>query len=346
MRDAEIVPTDALAGVIAYEPAELVLTVGAGTPLAEIEALLAANGQMLAFDPFDHGALLGGEPGAATIGGVVAAGVSGSRRLSAGAARDHLLGFRAVSGRGELFVAGGKVVKNVTGYDVSKLMAGCWGRLALLVELSLKVLPAPRERASLVLEGLSDRAAIAAMARAMGGPFEVAAAAHFPRASGRAATVLRVEGFGPSVDARLADLADALGGDAVRGDEECALWAVPRMLEPLAGGALLWRIVVPPSAGAEIVEGLGRAASRWLYDWAGGLVWLATDDPGAPVREVAERAGGHAMLVRAAPEIRARIPALHPEPPAVAALAQRIRRSFDPAGVFATARFGDDAHAH
>lgn len=344
---AVILPTGGLNGIIDYDPAELVLTVGAGTPLAEVEALLAAYGQMLAFEPFDHGPIFGRASDKATIGGVVAAGVAGSRRLSAGGARDHLLGFKAISGRGEVFVGGAKVVKNVTGYDLPKLMAGSWGRLALLAELSLKVLPAPRDRASLMLEGLQDREAIETIARAMRGSFEIAAAAHFPAGTARdeAVTVLRVEGFAPSVAARLAALRASLGGAPIRGDEETLLWAMLRTLGPLTEGTMLWRIVVPPAKGWRVPEALTAYADRWLYDWAGGLIWLTTSDPAAPVRDAADRAGGHAMLIRADPAARASIPTFHPEPSAVAALSDRVRRGFDPAGIFRSSRFGE-AHAH
>jgi glycolate oxidase FAD binding subunit len=201
--EAQVIDMRGFAGVVDYDPPELVLTVGAGTPLAQIEALVASEGQMLAFDPFDHGAMLGND-GGATIGGIIAAGVAGPARLSRGGARDHLLGFTAVSGRGEKFVAGAKVVKNVTGYDLPKLMAGSWGRLAALTELTLKVLPAPRTQQTLVMRGLDPAGAVAAMARAMGSAAEVTAAAHLPDWRGEAMTALRLDGFAESVAARAA----------------------------------------------------------------------------------------------------------------------------------------------
>jgi len=349
----EIIATGGLAGIIDYEPSELVLTLGAGTPLAEVEALLAEHGQMLAFDPFDHGPIFGAAPGKTTIGGVIAAGVAGSRRLTAGGARDHLLGFKAISGRGEIFIGGAKVVKNVTGYDLPKLMAGSWGRLALLAELSLKVLPAPRDRASLMLHGSSDREALAAIARAMRGHYEVAAAAHFPAdtvpgmmAGKGALTLLRLEGFRPSVEARLDGLHELLGGVAMRGEEEAMLWQQLRAIAPLADAPLLWRVVVPPASGWKVTEGLSGHDVRWLYDWAGGLIWLAAGDASAPVRDAAAQAGGHAMLVRAPDAARRQLPVFHPEPAAVAALSDRVRRSFDPAGVFRSTRFGELVDAH
>jgi len=327
--EATIVDMRGFAGVVDYDPPELVLTVGAGTPLTEVQALVAAEGQMLAFDPFDHGALLGGNAGEATIGGVIAAGVSGPGRLSGGAARDHLLGFTAVSGRGERFVAGAKVVKNVTGYDLSKLVTGSWGRLAALTEVTLKVLPAPRERRTLVVRGLDPVAAVARMGEAMGSAAEVSAAAHLPDWQGAALTALRLDGFPPSIAARAAMLPDFTAipdGDA--------LWEAVRFASPLPAGRPLWRVIVAPSRAPDVVAALPGA--DWLFDWAGGLIWLASEtDP----RAVAEAAGGHATLVRASEAMRVEVPALHPQPAALAALEARMRRAFDPDGLFETGRF-------
>src|SRR5947209_6226994 len=157
----------ALTGVTLYEPEELVLSARAGTPLAEIEALLAAHGQQLAFEPMDCGAILG-SAAAASIGGTLSANLSGPRRMKAGAARDHFLGFAAVSGRGESFKSGGRVVKNVTGYDLCKLMAGSWGTLAVLTDVTLKTLPQPETEETVLVRGLDPPQAIAAMTGAMG----------------------------------------------------------------------------------------------------------------------------------------------------------------------------------
>jgi len=321
-REAERLDMSGFSGVIDYDPAELVLTVGAGTPLAEIEALVASKNQMLAFEP--HGA-----PGS-TIGGVVAAGVSGSRRVSRGAVRDHLLGFKAVSGRGEAFVGGAKVVKNVTGYDLPKLACGSWGRLFALTEVTLKVLPAPETTVTLAVEGLDPTAAVALMSKALGSQAEVAAAAY-----SNGVTALRLEGFGPSVAARRR-LIEAMA--TVRalseGDAE-ALWSALR--GPLEDAPVLWRLSVPASRAASVVDaGLGHS----VMDWGGARIWLASDQAEA-VRRAAVTAGGHAMLVRAPEAMRATVPALHPQPEPVAALEARIRRAFDPAGVFETGRFLD-----
>lgn len=335
--DARIVDMRGFSGVVDYDPPELVLTVKAGTPLAEVQALVAEKGQMLAFDPFDHGAMLGGADGAATIGGVVAAGVAGPTRVSRGAARDHLLGFVGVSGRGERFVAGAKVVKNVTGYDLPKLITGSWGRLAAITELTLKVLPAPRLRLTLGVAGLDPAAAVAAMARAMGSAAEVSAAAHVPDRQGSSLTLIRLDGFPSSVEARAAIVGRLVDGIAPLADQEAAtLWTAIASATDLPAGVPLWRIVAP---AAQMPGVIASVTGDWMMDWAGGLLWLASAEDPQAIRAAAERAGGHAMLVRADAAMRAAVPALHPQPKPLAALEERVRRAFDPAGVFETGRF-------
>lgn len=348
--DAEIVDLRGFAGVVDYDPPELVLTVRPGTPLADVERLVADQGQMLAFEPFDHGPLLGGASGNATIGGVVAAGIAGSGRLTAGGARDHLLGFTAVSGRGERFVAGGKVVKNVTGYDLPKLIAGSWGRLAAITEMTLKVLPRPRVVRTMAIEGLDATAAQAAMATAMGGPAEIFAAAHRPSLDGRSpVTLFRVQGFAPSVEARCTALPRLLERHGrvvdLRADDAAPLWASIAHAKALSDAAILWRISLPPSAAPRFVDTFEPLGGRWLLDWAGGLVWLAFDGDPALVRRLAETAGGHAMLVRAPADLRAQVPMQHPRAAGVMALEARVRRAFDPAGIFETGRFLDQPDA-
>jgi glycolate oxidase FAD binding subunit len=325
-REAERLEMTGFSGAIDYDPAELVLTAGVGTPLAEIEALVASKGQMLAFEPY-------GAPGS-TIGGVVAAGISGSRRVSRGAVRDHLLGFKAVSGRGEAFVGGAKVVKNVTGYDLPKLAAGSWGRLFALTEVTLKVLPRPPEQVTLAAEGLDAAGAVALMSKALGSQADVAAAG-----SVDGVTALRLEGFGPSVAARRA-LLETMGSLRVLSEPEAeALWAA--LKNPLPDAAVLWRLSLPASRAAEL---LAKGLGPWAMDWAGARVWLGCDDAKA-VREAAEAAGGHAMLACAPEALRRIVPALHPQPAPVVALEARVRRAFDPAGVFETGRFLDEPHA-
>lgn len=329
------------AGIVDYDPAELVLTVRPGTPLADVETLLAAHGQMLAFEPFDHGPIHGQAEGATTIGGVFAAGVAGSRRLSRGGARDHLLGFSAVSGRGEAFVAGAKVTKNVTGYDLPKLACGSWGRLFALTRLHVKTLPRAEMQQTLVLDGLSPRTAVLAMSKAMGSQASVAAAAHQPSPG---LTALRLEGFAPSVAARrtlLADLFADVGPLRLLDDGAAdALWQGFRRIDVLGDMPVLWRVIVPAARAPDLIERLEMTGARWSMDWAGGLLWVGAQDGGA-IRATVEAAGGHAELVRASAELRAQIPARHPASRGVAALEARVRRAFDPDGVFETGRFGD-----
>jgi glycolate oxidase FAD binding subunit len=236
------------------------------------------------------------------------------------------------------------VVKNVTGYDLPKLVCGSWGRLVALTQITLKVLPRPRVQATMIIEGLSPVQAQAAMATAMGSHSEIAAAAYLPATvnNGRAVTLFRLQGFAPSVDARCGFLPELLKdhGPAQRLPEReaDALWAAVRGVTPLAGDKPLWRVNVPPSQGCTVVTALEGA--RWFFDWAGGLVWLAFEGDAALVRAAAEKAQGHATLVRGPAALRDAVPMQHPRSRAVTALEERVRRAFDPAGVFETARFG------
>jgi glycolate oxidase FAD binding subunit len=343
-RETTLVDLGALSGVVDYEPSELVLTARPATSLAEVERLLADHGQMLAFDPWDHGPLFDRAAGSATIGGIVAAGIAGPRRVSAGGVRDHLLGFSAVSGRGEAFKGGGKVVKNVTGYDISKVMAGSWGQLAIMTELSLKVVPRPRTTNTVVLPGLSADAAVAAMSQALGSPCAPAAAAHLP-GSGAAGprTALRLEGFRESVEARtmqlrklLAEFAEAVPLEA---QEDRKLWTAIREAYPLGDVESLWRAHVAPSCAAALVDALERLGARWLYDWGGALVWIGAP-ASAQIHAVTHSLGGHAKLIRGAPEQHRMLPFRQTGSAGAAALASRVKQAFDPAGVLDPERFG------
>lgn len=327
-----------LDGIITYDPDELVLTARAGTRLAELEACLAQKGQGFLFEPS------GDE--ASTIGGVIGASVSGPRRVSAGAVRDYLLGFEAVSGRGEVFKAGGKVVKNVTGFDLSKLVCGSWGRLAALTEVTLKVLPQPAEYRTLSWAGLGRSAAWEVMGQAMCAPADVAAAAYL---ADEARVMIRLEGFGPSVSSRASLLRDLLARFG-KPDEQAGLtalqvWGPLHRGQGLAEASTLWRISVPRSAGLDVGLALDRLNGRWMADWAGGLIWCETHTAPDEVRALAAKGGGHAMLVRAPEDMRAQVSAFHPQSRAMAALSERVRRAFDPYGLFETGRFPDLGHA-
>ncbi|WP_081535927.1 FAD-binding protein [Rhodovulum sp. P5] len=326
----------ALSGVDLYEPGALTLVARAGTPLAEVEAVLAAEGQRLAFEPMDHRHLLGtaGEP---TIGGVVAANVSGPRRIQAGACRDALIGVRFVDGRGDVIRNGGRVMKNVTGYDLVKLMAGSRGTLGVLSEVSFKVLPKPEAAATLVLHGLDDATAVQALSAALASPFEVSGAAHAPAGPGGAAeTMLRIEGFAESVRYRAGRLQAVLAqfGDShveTAPDAIAAIWRWVRDVEGFADApGDVWRISVKPSDGPRVGAALG--ADGLLYDWGGGLVW-ARVAPGRDIRPDLTGIPGHATLVRASAETQAKIPMFQPEPGPLAAMAQALRAKFDPRNI-------------
>jgi glycolate oxidase FAD binding subunit len=389
VRSNRILDLSGLSGVTLYEPDELVLSAKAGTPMAEIETLLAANKQMLAFEPPFFPSPLGGDgPGARarplhtpgpgpsppaplpreergdTIGGIIACNLSGPRRIKAGAARDHFLGFRAVNGRGEAFKAGGRVMKNVTGYDLPKLLCGSFGTLAVMTEITVKVLPAPEKTRTVLLLDLDDTEARDAMAAALNSPHEVSGAAHLPRkvaarsavghvrGAGAAVTAIRVEGFGPSVEARCKALRELLAGfaGAGKGIEElhsmngATLWSEIRDVAPLLPETSLdlWRLSVPPAAGAPIMASLifgeSFANDGYFYDWGGGQIWLAVPPArptatAAAIRAQVESSAGYATLMRASDETRDLVPPFLPEPAVLAAIAQRLKEALDPKGV-------------
>lgn len=320
-------------GIVDYDPEELIVVARSGTPLAEIEALLASRQQMLAFDPVDPKAISGGAPGGATIGGIVASGNAGPRRVSAGAARDHLLGFTAISGRGEPFKAGGRVVKNVTGFDLAKLFAGSWGTLGVLDTVTLRVVPAPRFEATLIFPCDCVEAG-----RIMAAGLRHAAAVSCAAWSdGRA--LFRIDGFRPSVDAWFDQLARMVGRPAERadGDDSKRLWNAMRTVEAIPATGALWRVGLPTTRGAAFAEAMAGEGFRVLIDWGGARVWLGGADDGDVGAEMVHRraaaSGGHARLVRASPAVRAR--AAPPPPDAVTAmLHRRLREAFDPHGLF------------
>lgn len=321
----------ALTGILSYDPAELVLTARAGTPLSEVQAALDQARQHLAFEPFRPEALLGAAD--QTLGGMVAAGLAGPRRLQAGSVRDHVLGFRAVSGRAEAFKAGGKVVKNVTGFDLSKAMAGSWGTLAVLTEVTLKVLPAPETALTLAVDLAEPQAAADFLARAMGSSAEVSGAAW---ADGRA--LVRLEGIAASVAFRaglIAALAP-LPPQRIEGAASTALWAGLRDGAGLPQGGAVWRLSCPPMQGPALLARLrAELGATGFCDWQGGLVWAHLPTASAaPLRAaLARHGGGHATLIRADINARLATPCFEPQPPALAALTHRLREAFDPLGL-------------
>lgn len=353
-----------LSGVTLYEPEELVLSAKAGTTVAEIEALVAASKQMLAFEPMDFGPLLGVAPGGGTLGGLIACNLAGPRRPSAGAARDHALGIRAVSGRGEAFKAGGRVVKNVTGYDLPRGLAGSYGTLAAFTELTIKVLPRPETVETLLLLGLDPAAAAGAMSAAVGSYYDVSGAAHVPEAvaatipavagAGASVTALRLEGVAPSIRHRRGKLEEMLRGRGtlsfLDADASLAFWQAVRDVTPFARpeGAdgetakAVWRVSVAPMAGAGVGAALAGFGARCLYDWAGGLVWV--EMPGAEPQTAAVRAavtaagGGHATLIRASAAARGAEEVFQPLDPITGALIARMKNGFDPGRVLSPGR--------
>lgn len=322
--------TTGLSGVSLYEPGALTLVAGAGTPVAEIEATLAAENQRLAFEPMDHRDLLGGE-GVPTIGGVVAANVSGPRRIAVGACRDHLLGVRFVDGAGQVVMNGGRVMKNVTGYDLVKLLCGSWGTLGVLTQVSLKVLPAVEAEATLSLE-VADRAvAVAAMSAALGTPYEVTGAAF-----DGAAVRIRVEGFTESVRYRIGRLGEDLGrfgnlGDVLEAEASAVLWRDIRDVAAFKGRCGdVWKFSVKPGDASDLVARLEPEAA--LLDWGGGLIW-ALMPAGSDARERAMPFAGHATLVRGDGPTRSRLGMFQPEAPALARISAGLRQRFDPRGL-------------
>jgi glycolate oxidase FAD binding subunit len=341
-----------MSGIVSYHPEELVLVARAGTHMDEIAAVLEEKNQHLAFEPPDFGKLYPGDDAGTnrtgTIGGILATNLSGPRRFKAGAARDHFLGFNAVNGRGEIFKAGGPVVKNVTGYDLPKLLAGSFGTLAIMDEVTVKVLPRPEKTRTVLLYGLDAAAANAAMTKALTGSYDISAAAFLPEIQAResdcdyvgaqgSVTALRVEGSGPVVDHHCAALRRDFGGknEELHSANSITLWREIRDLAPFFDiDTILWRISVPPVHGAGVAASIAidLPGANFLLDWGGGLVWLSLPADGGAnaekVRRAFARCGGHATLVRA-PEAERRKAQVF-EPDGSKALTEEVKRSFDP----------------
>jgi glycolate oxidase FAD binding subunit len=358
------VTTASLRGITLYEPSELVMSARAGTPVSHVEAELAAHGQMLAFEPIDVAPAVGGPQGTQTIGATFATNLSGARRIQAGAARDHLLGVKGVNGRAELFHAGGRVMKNVTGYDVARGLTGSWGTLAVLTEVTFKVVPWPETAVTIVYLGLPDNLAVELLCAAMAQPVEVSGAVHLQAAVaarlghsglktlGKAVTALRIENFSAAVAGRKQRLKEALKvyGKALELDhrETLEFWGELRRLSVMPNRhTLLWRISTKPTTAPKLVAAIKRyMPAEAFYDWAGGLIWLevpATADAGtAEIRRASAIHGGHATLIRAEPAVRASVEVFQPLSPPVERLTRDLKAAFDPAGILNPGRMYAD----
>lgn len=335
---ARTITTDTLSGISLYAPKELILSAHAGTPLTEVEAALAREGQHLIAEPPDLSALLGTTPGAQTIGGVTATNLSGPRRVAWGATRDHVMGVRAVTGRGEVIHSGGRVLKNVTGLDLCKLLTGSHGTLGVITEVTVKVLPAPETSGTIAIPGLTAADAVPALSAALGSPFGVSGAAWLPAASGMPSqTLIRIEDFAASVTYRTEKLRQQLGfPDAAILDDAASrmLWRSVRDAEPLPPAEAIWRVSVRPSAGPGVLAGVPDTTG--FLDWGGGLVWLsgpATHATHQAVEAAARAAGGTWMLLRAPDSLRAEVDVIPPEPAPLAAIARRVKDAMDPLGI-------------
>lgn len=351
----------AMTGIIDYQPEELVLTVRAGTPMAEVQAALAEARQTLAFEVPDYSHLLD-TANAGTIGGVVATNLSGPRRLTAGAARDYLLGFEAISGRGEAFKSGGKVMKNVTGYDLSKLMTGSFGTLAVMDEITLKTLPRPETSCSLIVQVDDFAAATSKIASLFATPHEPGSAAILPAELARQAglhldkdtgkdrvscvIVVRLEGIDISIADRLANLQRLTGGNRLGATDSEALWAKIRDVRLFSAPVRdVWKISCPPAAAASVIDTIKASHDiSYFADWAGGLIWMTggTDTLGTDLRQaLAGFGGGFAMLVRDSGTTRQVIPPFQPLSRPMLALHKRVKAAFDPLAVLNAGRMHD-----
>jgi glycolate oxidase FAD binding subunit len=339
-----------LSGITLYEPAEQVIAAKAGTPLAVIEKVLAEKGQMLPFEPMDHRALFGTK-GKPTIGAVFSGNISGPARISRGAARDAAIGVRFINGRGEAIKSGGRVMKNVTGLDLTKLQCGAWGTLGLVTEVFFKVLARPERAVTLVWHNLSDSEANALMCAALGSPFEPTGAAHLTAGMGEPAarTLLRLENFSFSIDYRVAELAKLLKAhgrpDLIEGSAHEALWLQVRDAAFFAGdGSVVWRISVAPTDGPQVSAAIRQTVqdARFFYDWGGGLIWLSVPDKAdaavGAIRAACTSFGGHATLIRAPEAVRASVPVFQPLGAALMRVTAGIKGAIDPQRLFEPGR--------
>jgi glycolate oxidase FAD binding subunit len=338
---ARTLSTRNLTGITLYSPGELIISARAGTPLAEVEAALAEHHQHLIAEPPDLSALLGGSA-TQSWGGVVATNLSGPRRVAWGAMRDHVMGVRAVNGRGEVIRSGGRVLKNVTGLDLAKLLTGSHGTLGVLTEITVKVLPAPESTGSLIIRGLDAVRGVAALSAALGSPYGISGAAWLPDLDGASATVIRMEEFPTSVTYRLgrlaADLAAFGAAETLDDAASRAVWTAIRNVTPIsvAAGEAVWLVSTRPSRGPLVLAAAEAAGARGFLDWGGGRIWLA--GPGtaalhAAIAAAVREQGGTWTLMRAPESLRAASDVVPPEAAALAAITRRVKAAMDPAGI-------------
>ena len=338
---ARSLSTRALSGITLYRPAELIISAQAGTPLAEIEAALAEKGQQLIAEaPYLNG--LFGTSAPPSIGGVVAANLSGPRRITWGATRDHVMGLRFINGAGEAIRSGGRVLKNVTGLDLCKLLSGSYGTLGVITEVTLKVLPKPETSATLLIETADLTGAIAALSAGLGSPFGVSGAAALPT-QGHVVAALRLEDFAASVAYRMDKLVTLLGGfgaqRVIEDAESRAFWHEVREVAPLQAlpEDAIWRVSVRPSAGPQIAAAASAIGGRVMLDWGGGLVWIAASPNmanHAVISSAAQAQGGAAMLFRAPEALRLAVPVIPEEAAPMAKIGARVKEALDPVGLF------------
>jgi glycolate oxidase FAD binding subunit len=335
LRDLPMLDVSGLSGIVKYEPAELIVTARPATSLAEIKAVLGEKHQRLGFDPADWSQLLGSN-GVASLAGATSCDASGSGKLRHGGARDSLLGFRAVNGLGESFRGGAKVVKNVTGFDLPKLVCGAYGTLGVLTELTFRVFPQPQFATTLCLADITPEDGFAALRKIALSALEPAGLAYLPASMhsdvGQGAALIKLEGARQPLEEKIA-LAHGLLGNAMQRIEDDPFAAIGcgEKFADISGD--IWRVMIARADAPRLAKELNLR--HWLGDWAGAVLWLAADPSDAPrIRAIAAKANGQAMLLRASAASRAGLGLFAPPPPALAALNRSVKAAFDPLSLF------------